>query len=162
MAFVNENVSEEEIEKYGLWELKNKYKDKFRKIKKEHRSHYTLDWTIDRDREIWFSYLTNVMDPDWEYRQSTGEEVWMLNYKGKEVEVRLFDPPLEGSSSFEERPFRKIWELVSISPESIDGVSNKALKEIIKEALNVYGQFGVKSRVPNEDVEIEFRGKEWH
>ncbi len=86
----------------------------------------------------------------------------MLNYKGKEVEVRLFRPPLQGSSSIEERPFRKVWELVSISPESIDGVSNKVLKEIIKEALNVYGESGVSSMVANEDVEIEFRGKEWH
>mgnify|MGYP007127226040 CR=1 FL=1 len=50
-------------------------------------------------------------------------------YKGKNLEVRL----QRGKESFttKERPYIKHWIFLSITPESLNDVSNKELKNII-------------------------------
>ncbi|RXI43663.1 hypothetical protein CRU99_06945 [Malaciobacter mytili] len=155
MEFINEYVSKENIEKYKLFELKEKYEEET--LSEEDRTHYSLYWVINKQRDIWFKSITAVMDPTWDFRQGTGEKIWILHYKGTNIEVRLFLVSEGSSRSFKERPFIRIWELVSIKPESLEDISNKELKELIKEALIVYGHQGMFSSVAQEDVNVVFR-----
>jgi hypothetical protein len=105
-------------------------------------------------REIWFSYAGRVIAQDLDFGQGTGEVIWYLNYKGKNLEVRL----QRGKESFtiKERPYIKNWIFLSVTPESLENVSNKELKNIIKEALDVYGTDGISSLVDRKNVELTF------
>ncbi|RXI43664.1 hypothetical protein CRU99_06950 [Malaciobacter mytili] len=152
MEFINEYVSKENIEKYKLFELMEHYKEK--SMSEKDREDYHLYWVINKQRDIWFHFITDVMDPDWDFRQGTGEKIWILHYKGTNIEVRLFS---EESLSLKERPYLKIWKLLSIKPESLEDISNKKLKKLIKEALIVYGEKGMFSLVAQEDVNVIFR-----
>ena len=135
MAFINEYISKEDIEKYDIFGIRNKFLTGSYQITKEREKHFNLTWTIDKEREIWFSYAGRVIDQDLDFGQATGEEIWYLNYKGENLEVRL----QRGKESFtiKERPYIKHWIFLSITPESLNDVSNKELKNIIKEALDV-------------------------
>ncbi|XPV69493.1 MAG: hypothetical protein ACNI25_02715 [Halarcobacter sp.] len=158
MAFVNEYMTEEDIEKYQYFELKSKYTGK--EVNRKTSPHSKPYWVIDRERDVWFIKITFVGDPSWNGLQTTGEEIWILHYKGTNIEVRLFRPLREGSIKFTDRPFIKIWELLSITPESLNEISNKELRELIKEALTVFGQHGMISSVEQKDMNIIFRNFE--
>ena len=92
-----------------------------------------------------------------EDRMVTGEEFFILNYKGVNFEVVLLRPRGETSLSYKERPFKKTWDLVSLTPSSIDGVSEEELKTIIKEALDVYGENCMSSSIDRKDMNIIFK-----
>ncbi|RXI36666.1 hypothetical protein CRU99_13265, partial [Malaciobacter mytili] len=145
MEFINEYVSKEDIEKYKIFELMEHYKE--RSMSEKDRKDFILYWVINKQRDIWFKFITDVMNPDWDYMQGSGEKIWILHYKGTNIEVRLFDPPDEGSISFKEKPYIKIWKLLSIKPESLEDISNKKLKKLIKEALIVHGDQGMFSSI---------------
>ena len=154
MAFINEYISKEDIEKYDIFGIRNKFLTGSYQITKEREKHFNLTWTIDKEREIWFSYAGRVIDQDLDFGQATGEEIWYLNYKGENLEVRL----QRGKESFtiKERPYIKHWIFLSITPESLNDVSNKELKNIIKEALDVYGTRGMSSQVDRKDINLTF------
>ena len=98
-----------------------------------------------RQRESWFCYAGRVIDQDLDFGQGTGEEIWYLNYKGRNLEVRLLKPPyleFQGFSS-DKKTYKRTWRFLSVTPESLDGVSNKELRDIIKEALDIYGESGI-------------------
>ena len=154
MAFVNEYISKEDIEKYDIFGIWNKFLPEREQVKKETEKRYIPQWTIDREREIWFSYAGRVIDQDLDFGQGTGEVIWYLNYKGKNLEVRL----QRGKESFtiKERPYIKNWIFLSITPESLDDISNKELRNIIKEALDVYGTNGISSLVDRKDINLTF------
>ena len=48
MAFINEYISEEDIEKYKINELRNSY-SKYKDFPKKYHKHH---WTIDKEREL--------------------------------------------------------------------------------------------------------------
>lgn len=154
MAFVNEYISKEDIEKYDIFGIRNKFLSEWDKITKEDEKNYKLSWVIDRERDIWFCYAGRVIDQDLDFGQGTGEVIWYLNYKGKNLEVRL----QRGKESFtiKERPYIKHWIFLSITPESLDDISNKELRNIIKEALDVYGTRGMSSQVDRKDINLTF------
>ena len=154
MAFVNEYISKEDIEKYDIFGIRNKFLTGSYQITKEREKHFNLTWVIDREREIWFCYAGRVIDQDLDFGQGTGEEIWYLNNKGTNLEVRL----QRGKESFtiKERPYIKNWIFLSITPESLDDISNKELRNIIKEALDVYGTDGISSLVDRKDINLTF------
>ena len=154
MAFVNEYISKEDIEKYDIFGIRNKFLTGSYQITKEREKHFNLTWVINRERKIWFCYAGRVIDQDLDFGQGTGEEIWYLNYKGTNLEVRL----QRGKESFtiKERPYIKHWIFLSVTPEFLDDVSNKELKNIIKEALDVYGTRGISSQVDRKNIELTF------
>ncbi len=154
MAFVNEYISKEDIEKYDIFGIRNKFLTGSYQITKEREKHFNLTWVINRERKIWFCYAGRVIDQDLDFGQGTGEEIWYLNYKGTNLEVRL----QRGKESFtiKERPYIKHWIFLSVTPEFLDDVSNKELKNIIKEALDVYGTRGMSSQVDRKNIELTF------
>lgn len=149
MAFVNEYVSQEEIEKFDLYGLKKKY-DPHSTFKKEHMSFY---WVIDRDRKVWFKFVTSVKDPEYEH-QYTHEKVFILHINDTNIEVRVWKAKREGHAV--NGPMLIVWDLISITPKSIENVSEEEIKNLVKEALEVYGEDGASWQVPNTTVECRF------
>ncbi len=146
MAFVNEYISQEDIEKYGLNKLWASYHINYDKIPDG------KSWTIDRDREIWLMYTAGVRDYNTDH-QYTNEEIWTLYYKGTNIEVRLeyiTSDIINGS-------YKKVYKLLSLSPGSLDNLDNKEIIDILQEALQVYGYMGIRYQKPNTTVELRVK-----
>ncbi len=154
MGFINEYISKENIEKYDIFGIRNKFLSERDKITKDDEKNYKTQWIIDRERDIWFCYAGRVIDQDLDFGQGTGEVIWYLNYKGKNLEVRLQRG--RNSGSIKEKPYIKHWIFLSITPESLNDVSNKELRNIIKEALDAYGTNGIASQVEKQNIKFRF------
>lgn len=50
MAFINEYISKEDIEKYDIFGIRNKFLTGSYQITKEREKHFNLTWVIDRER----------------------------------------------------------------------------------------------------------------
>lgn len=149
MAFVNEYVSKEDIEKFDLYGLHKKYQP-YSATKKEHLSYY---WVIDNERKVWFKYVTTMDDPEYEH-QLTQENVFILHLNDTNIEVRVWKAKREGHAV--DGPLLIVWDLISITPKSIENVSEDEIRNIVKEALEVYGESGASWQVPNTTVECNF------
>jgi len=155
MAFVNEYISNENIERFQIDELMNNYR-----VEEWHRgpkpfpnNHYTHRWTIDEERESWFMWVHDPHKPD--HREGyTGERIFILNYKGKRVEVVLRKVFKESSRKLTDNPFNIVWMLDRIAPEFIEELTNEEIIELVKEALGVYGIDGLKTPVPFEHIVV--------
>jgi len=75
------------------------------------------------------------------------ERIFTLNYKGENIEVRVWR-----SEESTVVPFKEIWELVSLKPELV----GTEVKELLKEALTVFGDDGIYRQRPNSVVECRF------
>ena len=139
MAFINEYISEEDIEKYDLKKLIEKYK----------RYTYSpdiddIDWTIDRENDIWLIFFGREHDPEMDHG-FTREHIFVLYYKGHIIEARLW---LEEDSSFNisTRPYIINWKLLVLAPSSLNEVDISLIKRILCDALKFYGKYGVEDK----------------
>ena len=146
MTFVNEYVSDEDIEKYDLNGLWNRY---FPRRKGQPFLGNRPGWTIDRERNI---YLLAIEQGINEHGNRTTFILW---WDGVQLLAKL--DLVEGSSGkFDEVPFVVVWALFSITrPESCK-VAREDIIQALKEALATYGYFGVKRQIPNTVVEFKF------
>lgn len=141
MAFVNEYISDEDIEKYGIEKIWLRHNPVY--IGKSKPSGFRFQWTIDRARDIYFMVVGGGG------RDEVNVAVCILNWQGKQTEFRLFKPG-EGSKSFSESPYRVVWGLgnaTTYDPEIL---------LLLKEALTAYGYSGMRRQVPNTIVEFKF------
>jgi hypothetical protein len=136
MAFINEYISEEDIEKYDLKKLIEKYK----------RYTYSPDldninWTIDKENDIWLVSFGREHDPEMDHG-FTREHIFVLHYKGHIIEARLW---LEKDSSFNlsTRPYLVNWKLLSLTPNNLNEIDMKLIKNILCDALKIYGNHGI-------------------
>ena len=146
MAFVNEYASDEDIEKYdlnGIW-------DKYHPLRK---GRYYLgnrpDWTIDRDQNVFLMAIEQG-------RQEHGNRTtFLLWWDGAHIVANL--DLIKGSSgNFDEVPFRIVWALVSMKePEGFTGRREETVS-VLKEALTIYGYWGAQKQIPNTVVEFDF------
>jgi hypothetical protein len=145
MAFVNEYASDEDIEKYGLKEIWDKYYP-FRKGK--YFGGNRPAWTIDRERNAFLMVVA----------RGTGEEgnqvSFLLWWDGAHVVARMKQKG--GSADLEEVPFYRIWHLVKLATPSDLPISREDILDALKDALTVYGYWGVQEQVPNTIVKFSF------
>ena len=146
MAFVNEYITQEDIEKYSLNELWASYDGNYDELPKR------KSWTIDRDRECWLMDTARVRDYNTDH-ENTGEYIWTLHYKGTNVEVRMEVVPEPKKPGY----FNRVWKLLSLSPNSLDNLSNEEMIRILQEALQVYGYMGIRNQKPNTTVELRVK-----
>jgi len=157
MAFKNERVTQEDVEKYELLELWEKYRDDEQmrvpsspKYKASGAisildSSGAYDWAIDRERENWLIYFARVKHKSWEeMRQSyTNERIFIFYFEGQKFEVRLI---LDDNNYMDKEInvfcYDYTWSLKSISPAS---KNEQKLKKLLKESLEVYGANGLFS-----------------
>ena len=157
MAFINEYISEEDIEKYQINELMNSYQgegqfpDEF----------YPHRWTIDKERESWFMWVDTPTDP-LDYTRSTGERIFILHYKGENIEIVLRKDFNESSSKLTDNPFYVTWKLDRINkPETLKDVSDEEIIEVLREALNAYGADGMDNvdiyKIPEDNIIVKLK-----
>ena len=153
MAFVNEYISDENIEKFQINELMNSYQVEqgYRGQKPFPDKYYKHHWTIDKERESWFMWVDTPHD-SLEPSRYTGERFFIFNYQDKNIEVVLRKVFEESSSKLTDNPFNVVWRLDCITPESIEELSHEDIVELVKEALNVYGVEGVEISIPTENI----------
>ena len=145
MAFVNEYASDEDIKKYKLNEIWDRYhihaKGKYYRGKRPY-------FTIDRERDIFLMTVSGEKVNDvFRYK-------FLLLVQGFDV-VACVNKVKGGSSSTKDRPYVIIWDLSKIDkPDQLD-VSEEDLVEILKKAITVYGRDGIREQIP--DTVVKFK-----
>lgn len=145
MGFVNEYISEEDKEKYGLDELWASYHDVLnQKLPSEWM------WTIDREKEIWLMETGAIPDIELDHAYLP-EQIWTLYFHGRKVEVRIEpskNKDIDGVS------YKRVWDLNSLSHSSLDNLDTKELIVILDEALKTYGYMGIALQKPNFTIAL--------
>ena len=155
-GFVNEYVCDPDIKKYKLQEIHPIEQERL----DERLTHYR--WAIDREREIWFTFKNyersgwaDARDPEY----LTGNEIYVLHYKGENIEILLrrdYDEEDKKNKVSNKNPYYIIWKLVRINkPENLKDISDEEIIEVLKEALSVYGTMGIHRYVPQETITVQ-------
>lgn len=95
MAFVNEYISEADIEKYGIKELDEKFR----------KGHYKPDWTIDHERDIYLRYLHN------EREEHSNRRTYYFYWKGNLLFVTVDLIDAKGERGSEQWSSYKMWRM---------------------------------------------------
>ena len=154
MSFVNERVSDEDIKKHGLDELVKKYNQG--SWADGRPSVFTHAWTIDRDRGV-FAILIRTWDAVGASGRAepTHKTTWLLDVQGERAEV-VVDRAPGSSSSLADKPYRIIWNLVHLDMSSGRSLKEKAVLDLLKEALTAYGLMGVRLQADSTHVTCNF------
>lgn len=146
MAFVNEYISDEDIKNYEIEKVWLSFNAQY--IGKSRPAGFRFQWTIDRERNIYFMVVAGGGRADHEDGTAC-----VLNWHGRQTTVRINEA--DGSSAnLNDRPFKIIWEL--LNTPSLDSVSNQEILGALKEALTAYGYEGARLQVPSTIVEFKF------
>ena len=103
---------------------------------------------------MWVDTPTDPLD----YTRATGEAIFILHYKGENIEIVLRDVFEESSSKLTDNPFYVTWKLDRIKkPEALKDVSDEEIIELLREALNAYGTRGIETSVPFENIIVKLK-----
>ena len=158
MAFVTELISKEDIEKYDLLKPCNEICEKYHKVKLEWAILNSRSWCIDRERGIWLFSVCSITIGDPRDMEFSGEDIWILHYKGKDIEIDLRNIHNEYTGKKDtDNPFILIYELESIRSDLGD-ITKQEIVDILKEILNEY-KIGAIISIPRENIQVIFRSK---
>lgn len=143
MAFVNEFISPDDIEKYNLEKIDETFVVGGTRAR---------DWTIDRERDIYLRNVAVGSGPDPDERNQTK---WTFYWKGTALTLRL--DLLDGYGAPGE-PGWSHWKLVWLNgneglPAHLRPHAEQILQDL-REALLTYKDFGVYST--NTEYQITF------
>ena len=158
MTFVAEYILKDDLKKYDILSNMNE-------LLMKHNYTYPIqdndtdlmNWVIDRQRDAWLIHVCLASMPD-PRDGFTGEEIYILCYKGNVIELdirRIYDETT--SKMLVDNPFFIKYKLENIN-SSIDGISLDELYKILKEALTEYGNRGIDGRenLPKEHKVVTF------
>lgn len=157
MAFVAEHISKVDLERYNVVNIINNCCLKYGSIVYDDYYLDKLDWVIDRQRDAWFMFVCRVPLPD-PRDGLTGEVIWLLHYRGKNIELdirRIYDETT--SKYFTENPFKIKYKFQSVNSD-IGDISMDEIYEILNEALLEYGDDGIDGRkfLPKDHEAVTF------
>jgi len=158
MAFVNEYVEQREIEEYKLNDLKNFYDQN-----EDHNGDffpndmYQHYWTIDREKNVWLMFCGTFREKGFNIREDeySREKIFILYYKGVPIDVRL-ELDEESTISIYDTPYKRIWNFISITPNTYSSSEYSEIKQLLFKALKVFGDDGIQWQVENTIVELNF------
>ena len=157
MAFVTEEISKEDVEKYDLLKLCNEICNKYYQGELDWVDLNSRDWCIDGDRGIWLFPVRSITIGDPRDMEFSGEDIWLLHYRGKDIEIDLRNIHNEYTGKKDtDNPFILIYELESIRSD-IGDIPKQEIVDILKEILNEYGDGG--SIIPKENIRVTFVSK---
>jgi len=160
VAFITEYISKEDIEKYDLLKPSNEICEKYHQVKLEWAILNSRDWCIDRERGIWLFSVCSITIGDPRDMEFSGEVIWLLHYRGKDIEIDLRNIHNEYTSKKDtDNPFILIYELESIRSD-IGDIPKQEIVDILKEILNEFkGGVSVTTSVPKENIRVTFISK---
>ncbi|WP_298020579.1 hypothetical protein [uncultured Campylobacter sp.] len=160
MAFVTERISKEDIEKYDLLKPCNEICEKYHQVKLEWAILNSRSWCIDRERGIWLFSVCSITIGDPRDMEFSGEDIWILHYKGKDIEIDLRNIHNEYTGKKDtDNPFILIYELESIRSD-IGDIPKQEIVDILKEILNEFkGGDVITYFIPKENIQVIFRSK---
>ena len=160
MAFVTEEISKEDVEKYDLLKPCNEICNKYYQGELDLVDLNSRDWCIDRDRGIWLFVVRSIIIGDPRDMNYSGEDIWLLHYKGKDIEIDLRDINNENTGKkVTDNLFRIIYELESIRSD-IGDIPKHEIVDILKEILNEFkGGVSITTSVPKENIQVTFISK---
>jgi hypothetical protein len=145
MTFVNEYATDDDIEKYdlnGVW-------DKYHPARK---GKYYLgqrpSFTIDRERNIYFKTIRSGRFDE------SNRKTALLWINERHIIVELIKAGGLNPKGLNTNPFKIRWELVGYHPDPGILQSKKQIMAILNEALIVYGYSGARKQLPNTVVEF--------
>lgn len=143
MAFINEYVSEENIEKYNLEALyrKMKWGDNWTP------PGFRFAWTFDAERNSFYIPLKHGREEFSHHCRG------VLYFKGIHWDVEVASGP-NNSRSFAEIPYRQNWELIHIKHPEGNAVPMEEIIPVLKDALTAFKIDGIYSYV--DDVVTAF------
>ena len=160
MAFVIEEISKEDVEKYDLLKPCNEICNKYYQGELDWVDLNSRDWCIDRERGIWLFVVRSITIGDPRDMEFSGEYIWLLHYKGKDIEIDLRDIHNKNTSTkITDNPFKIIYELESIRSD-IGSIPKHEIVDILKEILNEFkGGEVITSSIPKENIQVTFVSK---
>ena len=160
MAFVTEEISKEDVEKYDLLKPSNDICEKYHQVKLEWAILNSRSWCIDRERGIWLFSVCSITIGDPRDMNYSGEDIWILHYKGKDIEIDLRNIHNEYTGKKDtDNPFILIYELESIRSDLGD-ITKQEIVDILKEILNeIKGGDVITYFIPKENIQVIFRSK---
>jgi len=146
MAFVNEYASDEDIEKYGLREIW----DKYHPLRKgRYFGGNRPDWTIDREQNI---FLMQVGQG----RGEAGNKVKFLLWANGQHIVAWLEVVGGESDDLNNGPFKRVWDLSKLEVPMDCSISESLIINMLKSAVETYGYLGICRQVPNTTISFIF------
>jgi hypothetical protein len=147
MAFVNEEISKEDYDKYDIGQF----------VKRFGSISPNSDWTIDRDRDIWFRLYHERCDRE----EDLGAELWTSwGFYWKGVFITLDTKFLERKFTNSIGKFYVYAKILDIDiPQEAEQYKQEILKDL-KEAFEASNAGnGIHSRANGYRVDLEYEGK---
>ena len=143
MSFVNEKISKEDVDKFRIIEIDNMpFVGKGR----------SRQWTVDRERDIYLRLIASLLSTPGGQEEGRDISDWSLYYKGEVIFIKL--EALEYRDVFGAAGWRRFSILEMKLPEKLIFQSDQ-IKNVLKEALEVYKDAGLYSGCKTFTVEIE-------
>ena len=159
MAFVTEEISKEDVEKYDLLKPCNEICNKYYQGELDWVDLNSRDWCIDRERGIWLFPVRSITIGDPRDMEFSGEYIWLLHYKGKDIEIDLRDINNENTGKkVTDNPFILIYELESIRSD-IGDIPKQEIVDILKGILNEFKRGAIIDSIPRENIQVTFISK---
>ncbi len=143
MSFVNEKVSEQDIEKYGLREINKQFL----------KGDFEYDWTIDRERDVYLRIMGNNWQEPQEQKVSFYWKGHLLRFdlrmstSGKNVRGGKGDCTWSLSSN---NTLKTLW-----LPDDLE-VHREEVTGDLKQALSAYKDFGRRSVIVDHTAYFQF------
>lgn len=143
MTFINEFVSDEDIKKYKLQDIWDRYHPF---SKEDVNSSFRYAWTIDREKNVFFIPASTGRE---EYSNRTE---CIFYWKKVELKVTLTQHALPSVSELGVR-----WKLKSIRKQDREAmIPCQEILSALRDALSVYGHRGIWRQVDGYKVEFDF------
>ncbi|MGB5764975.1 MAG: hypothetical protein WBM58_20745, partial [Sedimenticolaceae bacterium] len=146
VAYVNEYASDEDIEKYKLNEVWDRYHphgkdDRFWGRKPE--------LTIDHDRDVFMMVVSRG-------KVSGGTQFkFLFSIRGEEFFVYL--NLVKGSSpKLTDTPFYRVWDFVKIKRSEGCKIHESEIVQEVKKVVSAFGYNGVRRQIPETIVKFNF------
>ena len=152
MSFVNEYVSEQDIETYELDSLLNKYVDT--KFDEYPRPHYKHKWTVDLSRNVFLveAKMIEKCGPSGRL-EPTNKRIFVLSIDGQQVEFKL-EKCSDSSKKISDSPFKMNWKVLRQQPIQLTKHTAQEITDIFIQAITCFGYDGVCMQIQNTIVTI--------
>jgi hypothetical protein len=147
MIFINEFVSDQDVDRYKLKEIW----DSFRPFQKNTYDDpgFRFTWTVAKEDNVFLMRAISGRE------ELSNQVTFVLGIEGELVNAVLASAP-ESSVNLREGVGRVIWQLVRLEIPSALQTDKSRIEAILKEALLEYGYRGILRAVPQYQVSFAF------